>query len=482
MPFFIRFKSIRYKVFFSILLGNVLLVASLYALSVWSFRHGFMEYLNRAEQQRLQPLVQALVSEHEDNGWQRLQHEHWRWRELMEAYVLGGRPNEELPDEKGPPDSKEKRPQPEKARKPPAPLTFDPRITLLDEKEHIVVGRMPSRQEVNLLAIKDQGKVIGYLGLRRHRGFSGQIESLFVVQQQKNLAWIMVGLLLMAIFVAFPLSSHLVKPVKQLLQATKKLIAGRFDARIETDRDDELGDLANDFNFLAKTLEENQAIRRQWIADIAHELRTPLAVLRGEIEALQDGIRSLDAVALTSLAEEARQLSALVDDLHELSLADLGGLAYRKEPVDLADIIESALETFGVAFAEANIEIQQDIAARPVLEGDYQRLVQLFNNLAQNTLRYTDAGGRLSVSLHIQAGMAQVIWSDSAPGVPDVALPHLFDRFYRVENRSRNRKTGGSGLGLAISQSIISAHNGKITAQHSPLGGLQLTILLPVKG
>jgi two-component system sensor histidine kinase BaeS len=246
---------------------------------------------------------------------------------------------------------------------------------------------------------------------------------------------------------------------------------------------DELGQLARDFNSLALTLEKNEQARRQWVADISHELRTPLAVLRGEVEALQDGVRQTTPETLHSLHSEVMRLSRMVDDLHQLALSDVGALTYRKRKVNLGEELREAADSFRSGFAGKGIMLAADLPSAPAIDvfADPERLHQLFNNLLDNSLKYTEAGGRLDIRLETGEGVASIHFMDSAPGVPEAEIGRLFDRLYRVES-SRSRATGGAGLGLAICRNIVEAHEGTITAKPSPLGGVWITVVLPVAG
>jgi two-component system sensor histidine kinase BaeS len=229
-------------------------------------------------------------------------------------------------------------------------------------------------------------------------------------------------------------------------------------------------------------LQQNEASRKQWIADIAHELRTPLAILRGEIEALQDGINQPDASTLASLHQEVSHLQRLVSDLYDLSMSDSGALSYRKESLDLIALLQETLTLHSTPLQEKGLHIGlAGLSQQPVrIQGDPQRLQQLFKNLLENSLRYTDKPGQLQVSTQLQASMVTLVFADSLPGVPEDALPHLFERLYRVES-SRNRATGGAGLGLSICYNIVEAHGGKISAAHSALGGLEIRVNLPLQ-
>jgi two-component system sensor histidine kinase BaeS len=239
----------------------------------------------------------------------------------------------------------------------------------------------------------------------------------------------------------------------------------------------------SDFNTMAQTLENYERMRRQWISDIVHELRTPLSILRGEIEALKDGVREPNRDTLNSLVAETRHLSKIVDDLHELSAADTGVLLIKKVPIDPAAVLKKALENFKQGFAENRIKIENNLENhRPItIMSDADRLRQLFSNLVENTLRYTDAPGILKIEQAYTAKGLILFFEDSGPGVPEDALARLFDRLYRVD-RSRSRAHGGSGLGLSICKSIVNALGGDIRATKGNLGGLRIEIEFPYTG
>ncbi len=231
------------------------------------------------------------------------------------------------------------------------------------------------------------------------------------------------------------------------------------------------------FNILAKTLEKNSESQKQWIADISHELRTPLAVLKSEIEAIQDGIRSFDNETLKSLSNEVERLNSLVDDLYELALSDIGAMKYQMVDLNLGDVLKETLDGYKERYQKSGIELSTNVEELITIVGDRQRLSQLFTNLLENSLRYTDSPGTLEISTSNEVDHAIVTFSDSAPGIDSKSIDKIFDRFYR-EELSRSREKGGAGIGLSICAAIVEAHSGLITAKSSSLGGLLIEIQL----
>jgi two-component system sensor histidine kinase BaeS len=284
--------------------------------------------------------------------------------------------------------------------------------------------------------------------------------------------------LTLAAGLGFLLARHLSRPVRQLAEAVGALTRGNYAARAPVSTQDEIGALGRDVNRLAETLEGNQSARRKWIADIAHELRTPVSVLKGEIEALEDGVRPLDSGATRSLREETEQLSRLVGDLQTLALSDAGALNLQVEPVDLSKLLNQTLDTFRSRLSARKLVLDSQLPEELWLEGDARRLRQLLQNLLENTCRYVEAGGQVLLKLRRVDGEAQLSIDDSGPGLAEHERSRLFERFYRVEG-SRSRVSGGSGLGLSICRNIAEAHQGSLRALESQLGGLRIELLLP---
>jgi two-component system sensor histidine kinase BaeS len=283
----------------------------------------------------------------------------------------------------------------------------------------------------------------------------------------------------LAALIAWWVARTLLTPVKRVAAATHRLAAGHHDVRVPVDSQDEVGQLARDFNHLALTLGRNENLRREFMADVSHELRTPLGILKGELEALEDGIVPLNADAVRSLQSEVARIGGLVDDLHELALSDAGALSYRQKPLDLADLLRRVTQSHQARMDSAGLRLEvQAPALAATVSGDAARLQQLLDNLLENSRRYTDAPGTVQVTLQAAGANWALSIQDSAPGVPPALRGQLFERFFRVD-ASRNSTTGGSGLGLAICRNIVQAHGGQIDAQASALGGVCITVRLP---
>jgi two-component system sensor histidine kinase BaeS len=355
------------------------------------------------------------------------------------------------------------------------------RLTLFDELKAPVVGRSRSAEGHVLRKIEVEGKTVGWLGLRKHERLSHPLDVAYMKEQFDVFYLAGVAMLVLAAVVSYFLSRNLLAPVKQLIAGTRALTSLKFDTRIHVGSKDELGQLAADFNVMAKTLEKSKQMRQQWITDISHELRTPLSILRGEIEAMQDGVRETNQHNLDSLHSEVIYLSKIVNDLHDLSLAETGKLPLNKKVIDPVQVLKETVRIFETRFAQHQINVLVDVEPdhHASLYGDPDRLTQLFSNLFENVLRYTDSPGTLRLWKVQREDRLVLYVEDSGPGVPEESVERLFDRLYRVDH-ARTRARGGSGLGLSICKSIVEAHGGKIGARNGPSGGLRFEIDLPI--
>ncbi|MDB1126332.1 ATP-binding protein [Vibrio algarum] len=286
--------------------------------------------------------------------------------------------------------------------------------------------------------------------------------------------------ILFSFVIAFYLVRHFLKPLKALHEGATAVERGELDFQLNTKGSDELAQLTLAFNQLVQALKKQKSDREQWLSDISHELRTPITVLRSEIEAIQDGIRKPEPQYISSLHQQVLTLGKLVNDLYELSLSDSGVKFEFTEVTNISSIVANVVNQNEIRLKEKKLAITLSALAGedPIIKGDQNALTQLFLNLMENCIRYTDKPGAIAISVSQNADFLSVIFQDSYPSVPNDSLPKLFDRLYRVD-KSRSRASGGSGLGLSICKNIVLAHGGTIIASHSELGGLKIEISFP---
>lgn len=473
--------KIRHKLFFTLLLTSVGVATALFFYLQWSFDRGFINYVRTQETFVLDRLSKQLAVYYEEQGgWEFIADNHNLWQHIHRSLLSpfpglrqrqkAAGPHPEMGGFEHPPATPE------------TPRNIGPRIILYGTDKTKIIGGPPGQDLLIrpfMHPISNNEEVIGYLGLVPVTKFSQAGDLLFVQDQTKNFALVTLTMVLLSVVFTFPVTSHLLRPIKELTQGTRKLISGNFKTRIPVTTGDELGQLSADFNVLATTLAKNEQARRQWVADISHELRTPLSVLRGEVEAILDGIRGVTIQNVEPLHGEVLHLERLVNDLYELSMSDIGALTYKKIEVDPAGILEEALDGYEKRFEKKGLMLstktQRDFSCS--LLADPDRLHQLFSNLLENSLRYTDAPGKLEVSIDSDARSINIYFEDSGPGVEPQKLEKIFERLYRGD-ASRNQAVKGAGLGLSICHNIVEAHQGTITAQNSPYGGLTFHIRL----
>jgi two-component system sensor histidine kinase BaeS len=290
------------------------------------------------------------------------------------------------------------------------------------------------------------------------------------------------GLLAIAIafLLTYILSRRILAPVKALTGVTRAFGKGDFSRRVDVKDHGDMGELARSFNTMADDLERNESLRRNMVADIAHELRTPLSHLRGYLEAMSDGLVKPDEAAISTLSDETLSLARLVDDLQELSLADAGKLKLVFEPEDVFKLINDAVTAVQPKAASKNILLVSDLApSLPQINIDSQRIKQVMYNLLENAVAHTGPEGRITVRTWQEDNRVFISVADNGEGIPAEDLPFIFERFYRVD-KSRTRATGGTGLGLTIARRLVEAHGGRIDVRSQPGQGSTFTFSLPV--
>lgn len=331
--------------------------------------------------------------------------------------------------------------------------------------------------------IRVDNQIVGYVRLEGGMNFSRIDESRLV--QRLNRAAVIAAAIAggIGLVVAILLAYSLGRPIRELTRAAAQIRAGNLSQRVKVNGKDEISQLAETFNQMAASLEKAEQTRRTMTADIAHELRNPLAVQRAHLEALLDGVYPLSVANLHIVLEQNQLLSRLVEDLRTLALAESGQLALEKMSVDVCDLINRLSDTFRAQANEKQIQLLLPNGIKNASEplqalGDPMRLEQILGNLLSNALRHTPAGGWVRIGLEDLGAQIKVTVQDTGQGIPEADLAHIFERFYRVD-RSRSRSEGGSGLGLAIARNLALAHGGWLEAANAPQGGAIFTLTLP---
>jgi two-component system sensor histidine kinase BaeS len=485
---------IQTKVFLTILLMSTTLVSLTLGLVLWSMDQGLLDYVNQRQIERFTPLATELELRYAEDQWQSLQTEPVRYERLQRRFLdtgsdrgLGG---QRMRDRPPPPQDRPARagaddPPPRHDRRPPPrPGVGGSPASLVNAQQQLVAGPPPRNSHAQRIILQHNNATVGYLVLPDTNPLTDSFSLQFQARQESAIA--IIGLVILSVsgLFAFIISPRIVKPIAEVASAANAMGRGSYAITLPEQRKDEIGELGRDMNQLATTLQRSEQMRQRWLADTSHELRTPLAIIKGEIEAMLDGIRAFDHANLLSLKQEADHLHKLIDDLTDLSNADIGSLRYQMQSLDLNMLVERNREHIDLLAQDANLRLtlETDTAHQRVY-ADQQRLQQLLDNLITNSCKYSDPGGVLHISLksviNADNSWMVLVVEDSAPAVPAQHLPHLFDYLYRVES-SRNRQTGGAGLGLAIAARIVAAHKGEITALPSDLGGLKVVVRLPI--
>lgn len=359
-------------------------------------------------------------------------------------------------------------------------------LILLDKDQRIILDRQPHidlevgsyyqfDSEDVVTELKANNAVIGYL-----------VFTSFSIRSRFNFARAIlfpVGIIsfILAVFlvvVAILLIRRFVNPLADVIYAARAVADGKLDTRIPSKGPQDLQSLAENFNEMALSLERNDRERREMLADVAHELRTPLSIIRGRLEGIIDGVYEENGIQVSTALEQTYILERLIEDLRLLTLAETRQLAFDKKNVDVSQLIESTIEMFSAESQEKNISLSfSEKNGNLFAYVDPQRFEQVMSNLIGNALRYINEDGEVWVTANEISDGLIITVNDNGAGIPAQDLPFIFDRFWR-KDKSRSRASGGTGLGLAITKQLVEAQGGIISAQNLPKGGLQIQIVL----
>ena len=510
--------TLQRKIFLALLSLLLVMVGVFMGMTRWGLQHSLGEFVAEVELQRLDWLVGRLSQNHDEaEGWGLLAQDPQAWDLLLR-----------MPPGPAPEGRQDHRPPPRPAgAEPPAPPTgplrrepphehawpgpgpqrdtapdaIHRRLSLLDAsgRQRVAgaalptatadLARMPRVPRVPIVA---DGKTVGYLALQPSADLDSEANQAFMARQLHFALWAGLSGLVLALLMSWQIGRRWSQPLVQLMAAARAVAQGQPAPLLPARGRDELALLVETFNDMNRQLNAIEASRQRWLGDVAHELRTPLAALRAEIEALQDGVRPFTPVSAGRLRRQVMRLGQLVDDLR-LSLDPPGSLVLQaRDDLTPLAVLAEAVSGWRDRFSAAGLALEFNCVCEHAqgtltLSGDERRLHQIFSNLMENSVRYTLRGGLLRITARLQLAASgqdtswlQLCFDDSAPAPAPPELPRLTERFYRAES-SRNRALGGSGLGLSICQAVVKAHGGHLSLALSPLGGLRVVLSLPVQ-
>lgn len=362
-------------------------------------------------------------------------------------------------------------------------------FALADAKGLIVMGAEPEYATGTQLssatlaqgeAVEVNGQVVGTILTPMRRAGLNPEETAYLDRVNQALIYASLGAVLVALIVGLLLARTLTRPLQALTAASHRMAGGALEQEVPVTSGDELGELATAFNRMSHELAQANKARRQMTADIAHELRTPLTVIAGYIESMRDGVLKATPERFGVIYDELEHLQHLVGDLRVLSQADAGELQLNRQPLTAGELLQQAQATFAHQAEQQGVSLQLDVEQDlPELYGDDLRLAQVLANLLANALRYTPAGGHITLAGRQEGDSLVLQVADTGTGIGPDDLPNVFNRFYRAD-KSRSEENGESGLGLAIVKALVEAHGGVITVESSLGQGTTFSIRLPV--
>ena len=459
------------------------------AVMAWNLDRGFSTYLDARDAQLLDDFVADLEARLLSSGTLRgevpsPQSVALAVREIANDGGISDLPRRP-PARLGPDRPAKRGANPPRGRRGPPPPTFGHRLRISDMQGQLLFGPPSASDKIMKNSISRNvsyaGDAVATASLLPRGPTPSAIDTRFLRNQYIAMAGVTAFLLIGSGLSAWLFARAGARTIAAFQRATSDIAVGNFDTRMQVHGKDEFATLATNVNSMADNLQRLQSARRRWLAEISHELRTPLTVLIGELEALDSGIRPITMDAVHSLSEEARTLNRLIDDLHLLAVSDLGSMSTKFAQCDLIEMVQRTSARHASTLEENGLELDVQRGALTKLEvvWDAPRIDQLLGNLISNSIRYTDAPGRIRITLSATGDDAQLIVEDSAPGVPADQCGLLFEPLHRLEE-ARDRVSGGSGLGLSVAQAIVKAHGGEIWAGPSGLGGLAINVTIPI--
>jgi signal transduction histidine kinase len=362
-------------------------------------------------------------------------------------------------------------------------LTPPPSVSRLLMGSSLDTGTQDSLEYVGV-AVSQNGHVVGAVYVA-HRveggGLAGAIAGTASFIRSVWWQFLVAGAIaaIIALGLARLLARGLTQPLRDMAEAAGRMARGDYGQKVRVRSRDETGQLADAFNRMAGEMEGLERLRRDLVANVSHELKTPISALRGHLENLLDGVENPNPQLLETMVQQSERLSRLVDQLLDLSRLESGAAPLKLEPVRLAPLVERVIAEVEIARPDRPLQVRNEVSPRlPPVQADRERIHQVLFNLLDNAFRFTPDGGAIEVRAVRQNGSCEVSVVDTGPGIPREHLPFVFERFYRVD-ASRSRGDGGTGIGLAIARSVVGAHGGRIWAESEPGRGSAFHFTLP---
>ena len=467
-------KSITFKLWLALASTLFLSLGALLGLTHYSVNKQFLAFSFRSLQEQLPPLENSIIETYQrQSSLQPFVQNPRLWRKLLYRNLPFTRPPRHAHTPDLPPSLQLNELHQNQKH-------FAQSLALYDNAKAFIAGNAKLGPSTVWHEVLIEDNTIAYIAFDKPGKILRHSEMLFMQQQIKSFIIVATATVLFSLLIALLISKRLVSPVSLLSRNARKVTQGEFDARINSTSKDELGELCRNFDEMSEKLEANEFARKQWVADISHEMRTPLAILRAQIEAMQDGIRPTNPSNLGLLGDKISDLNHLINDLFELSLSDAGALQLEFQEINISHFLEKYVNGISTRATKSGFELTWEIPTRiqAVVWADERRIRQVLDNVFENSLRYSNAPGAFRWSLSETSNNVNINIDDCPPTVENDKLKQIFSRLYRLES-SRNRATGGAGIGLSLCENLINAHKGKISAHASPLGGLRITIKLP---
>ena len=361
-----------------------------------------------------------------------------------------------------------------------APWDGDWRMSyIVATADGLVVASSRSERLGQMLSVPERTVATPIVINNRQVGFLVMLPSSMMRDAFLRLAPVGAVVIGFSLMIGLVLSRGISRPLEELAKATRAVAAGDLSTRVPTHGAGEIGELAAAFNTMTQELARADELRRNLTADVAHELRTPLSVIRAKLEGVLDGVYPATPEHLEPVLEEIRLLTQLVEDLRLLALAEAGQLTLEKRATDIGDLLQDAQVNFSPQAADRGVTLTLDLPTElPQVMVDRRRIAQVLGNLLTNALRHTPGGGCVTLSAAASEGMVKVTVADTGKGIPSEDLPYIFERFWRGD-KSRSRAAGGTGLGLAIARQLVEVHGGTIRVESTPGQGSQFWFTLP---